>query len=474
MQIVHTVVLFAIVLGILVLIHELGHFVMAKLCKVKVEIFSIGFGPRIVGFRVGDTDYRISALPLGGYVKMFGDNPGERPRDRETLDILGIDINAPGEFNGRPRWQRVLIALSGLFANFILSFFLLFFVAHYHYEVPAYLSGPAVVDYVPQSSTLAHAGMSAGDTIVKFAQDTNPDWERVINDCLLNLNSDVPITFDHHGQLHSGVLHVISSGNTSVTADPLDLTAMGIIPAEQPGPISVTEVDGGTPADRAGLTAGDLIEAVDNFQPHSVPALLAYLRDRNGAPVVLDIYRNGQTLTLHAQPEQMSVPNAATQYRLGFQYKSPPVQVQRLPIGRAIVQSAKDNWDSSTLVLRIIQGLFTRHVSVKTVSGPVGIAQQIELVSQQGIWPLVGFMAMISIQPGHLQLAAHPHPRWRNDPVPADRIHHPPRRQRSPQGTHLPGRLRLHHPARGLCFLQRHHPHAPLIQMRFYILNVSS
>src|SRR5580658_2728223 len=130
MHIVHTIVLFAIVLGIMVLIHELGHFIMAKLCKVKVETFSIGFGPRIVGFKYGDTDYRISALPLGGYVKMFGEMPGERP----AMDVLGVDIASAGEFYGRPRWQRVLIALAGPFANFILSFFLLVFVAHYHHE----------------------------------------------------------------------------------------------------------------------------------------------------------------------------------------------------------------------------------------------------------------------------------------------------------------------------------------------------
>src|ERR1700722_7823488 len=114
MHIVHTLVLFAIVLGILVLIHELGHFIMAKLCGVKVEVFSIGFGPRIVGYRHRDTDYRISALPLGGVGKMFGEMPGERP----AMDVLGVDIASAGEFNGRPRWQRVLIALAGPFANF--------------------------------------------------------------------------------------------------------------------------------------------------------------------------------------------------------------------------------------------------------------------------------------------------------------------------------------------------------------------
>src|ERR1700754_5329523 len=97
-----------IVLGIMVLVHEFGHFAMAKLFRVKVETFSIGFGKRLFGFRRGDTDYRLSLLPLGGYVKMSGDNPGEAPTD-------------PGDFNAHPRWQRMLVALAGPFANFILA-----------------------------------------------------------------------------------------------------------------------------------------------------------------------------------------------------------------------------------------------------------------------------------------------------------------------------------------------------------------
>ena len=395
MHLLHAIVLFAIVLGIMVLVHELGHFLMGKLCGVRVDTFSIGFGPRLLGVKYGETDYRISALPLGGYVKFAGELPGTSDTS-QPLD--------PGEFNAHPRWQRVLIALAGPFANFILSFVLLTMVGLYHYQVPAYLSGPAVVDYVPQNSPTAKAGLSAGDTIVKFAEDNNPNWDQILNDCLLNLNRDVAFSFSHQGQVLSGTLHVIPSGNNSLNSDPLDMAAMGLIPQEQTTPLGVAEVDAGTPADRAGLKAGDLIVTVDNFAPHSVTALLAYLRDRNGAPAVLKVSRNGQEVTLFAQPQQIPVPGGTMQYRLGFLYPPAPVAIKRLPLAEAVQQSIKDNLQSSTMVFRILKGMFTRHVAVSSLSGPVGMAQQIDLASRYGFWVLLGLMSMISLQLGIFNL----------------------------------------------------------------------
>src|SRR2546430_6966422 len=137
MQVVLTNILaVAFVLGIMVLVHEFGHFAVAKLCGIRVEVFSIGFGKRLFGFRRGDTDYRISLLPLGGYVKMSGDNPGEAPTD-------------PGDFNAHPRWQRILVALAGPFANFILAIALMTGVSMLHNEVQEYISSPALTDYIP-------------------------------------------------------------------------------------------------------------------------------------------------------------------------------------------------------------------------------------------------------------------------------------------------------------------------------------
>jgi regulator of sigma E protease len=403
MHIVHTLVLFAIVLGILVLIHELGHFIMAKLCRVKVEIFSIGFGPRIVGFRYGDTDYRISALPLGGYVKMFGDTPGEKPRDQETLDILGVDIASPGEFNGRPRWQRVLIALSGPFANFILSFFLLFFVAHYHHEVQQYRIGPAIVDYVPLNTSAARAGLRSGDTIVSFNGTVNPTWDQILYEAALNLNRSVPMSFRHGGAVTAGSVQIGPMDETGQIG-PETLSETGLIPREQTGPLGVQEVSVDTPAARAGMKDGDKIVQIDQVFPHSLNTMHYYLRDNAGAPSVLNILRNGQMFTFTIVPQRIDGAPSYAQWQIGFLPASTPIEVQHLPLGKSIAQSAKDNYESSTLVLRIIKGIFTRRVSVKAMSGPVGIAQQIEYASEQGTWPLVEFMALISIQLGIFNL----------------------------------------------------------------------
>src|ERR1700712_2680160 len=135
-----------LVLGLMVLVHEFGHFAVAKLCRVRVEAFAIGFGKKLVGFRRGGTDYQINMLPLGGYVKMAGEIPGENVS------------NDPGELNNHPRWQRILIALAGPIANFILAFLLMTGAFMLHNEVNEYMSGPAVTDYISPSSPVAKTG----------------------------------------------------------------------------------------------------------------------------------------------------------------------------------------------------------------------------------------------------------------------------------------------------------------------------
>ncbi|MGC2509808.1 MAG: site-2 protease family protein, partial [Acidobacteriaceae bacterium] len=157
-----------IVLGVLVLVHEFGHFAVAKFFGVRVETFSIGFGTRLFGFRRGDTDYRISLVPLGGYVKMAGELGGDG-----TIPVSGANASAtttrdPGDLNSKPRWQRVLIACAGPFANFVLAILLMTAVYIGHNEVANYLSSPAVVDYVVPNSAAAKAGLQQGDRILRF------------------------------------------------------------------------------------------------------------------------------------------------------------------------------------------------------------------------------------------------------------------------------------------------------------------
>jgi regulator of sigma E protease len=380
---------FGIVLGIMVLVHEFGHFAVAKMCGVRVETFSIGFGPRLFGWRRGDTDYRLSLLPLGGYVKMSGDVPGELP----TGD--------PGEFNSHPRWQRVLIALAGPVANFLLSFFLLIVVGMCHHEVQQYLNSPAVVDYVPRNTPAAQAGLSSGDTITDFNHQANPTWMQIIEDCVLNLHRSLPITFTHHGQPQTASLLIDTTSTDDFTPD--SMPEIGLIPEMQTTPITVMSVEGNTPAARAGFQAGDQLVQIDSFKPHSVPALLAYMQDRNGAPAAVTLLRHGQPVHVVMSPEKLPSGDEIA-FRLGFAPAPPPVDIQHLSLPAAIVQSSRDNLDDSTLILRVLKGMFTRHVSVRSLSGPVGIAQQIDIAVQLGFWTLMRLMSEISLNLGIFNL----------------------------------------------------------------------
>src|SRR6201994_1598799 len=170
-----------IVLGIMVLVHEFGHFAMAKLFRVKVEVFSIGFGKRLFGFRRGDTDYRLSLLPLGGYVKMSGESPGE------------ASTGDPAEFNAHPRWQRILIGLAGPVSNFLLALFLMTGFYMMHNEVEAFRSEAANIDFVSEHTAAANAGLKAGDLITRFDSVVNPTWEQVNLRAALNVGQTIPV-----------------------------------------------------------------------------------------------------------------------------------------------------------------------------------------------------------------------------------------------------------------------------------------
>src|SRR6478736_613797 len=209
-----SVVAFIFVLGILVFVHEFGHYAVAKLFKVRVEVFSLGFGKRLFGFKRGDTDYRISLLPLGGYVKMAGENPMEA----RTGD--------PGEFMSHPRWQRFLVAIAGPAMNIILAVAVLTGVFMFRHEYPAYLDKPAVLGWVMDDSLAQKAGFQVDDKIVAVQGKQNPTWDDV---------GDI-------------------------------LGEWGLIPA---GPAIVSRVEPGAPADKAGIKSGDEIIAVNRIKVQS-------------------------------------------------------------------------------------------------------------------------------------------------------------------------------------------------------------
>lgn len=388
-----TVIELLIVLGIMVLVHEFGHFAVAKLCGIRVEVFSIGFGKRLFGFKRGDTDYQIAAIPLGGYVKMSGDTPGETPS------------GDPGEFNAHPRWQRILVALAGPIANFILALGLMTGVSMFHNEVQEFLDGPAVTDYILSKGPAAKTGIHSGDRIVHYDTVENPTWEDVFNRSLLNLNQTVPFSFVHDGQRTDNKLLVESKGGP----DDFTMDQIGLVAKMQDTPVQVSSLEATMPAARAGIQANDKILSIDGLPLHSVTSLLAYLQDQAGKPASLVVQRstaNGttETHTIQVTPELADTATGKG-YRLGFVAVLPPVRVERLPLGKAMVASWQFNKKNSLLIVEVIKRLFTRQVSVKSLQSPIGIGQQIHQAAQMPGWtPLIGTMSLISINLGILNL----------------------------------------------------------------------
>jgi regulator of sigma E protease len=383
-----TIIQLGIVLGIMVLVHEFGHFAVAKLCGIRVETFSIGFGKRLIGFRRGDTDYRLSLLPLGGYVKMSGDNPGEAPTD-------------PGDFNAHPRWQRILVALAGPFANFILALGLMTGVSMLHNEVQEYISGPALTDYIPVNTAASRTGIHSGDLIVHYDTVENPTWDQVAIRSLLNINQNVAFSYLHDGQRVNTKLFVEAKEG----ADNFSLDRLGLIPKMQNAPVQVDSLEPNMPAARAGLKSGDQIATIDGLQLHSVPALLSYLQDQAGKPASLTVLRNGLTLPIQITPQLAEVGDGTKDYRLGFRPVQPPVKVERLPFGKAVAASWDYNKKGSMLIVEVLKRMFTRQVSVRSLSGPIGIGQQIHQAAAMPGWmPIIGLMAYISLNLGIFNL----------------------------------------------------------------------
>jgi regulator of sigma E protease len=377
-----TIIQLLLVLGLMVLVHEFGHFVVAKLCGVRVETFAIGFGTRVVGFRRGETDYQINALPLGGYVKMAGEIPGEEAS------------NDPGELNNHPRWQRMLIAVAGPVSNFLLAFVLMTCAYMLHNEVDEFRSGTAVTDYISPGSPVAKTGIQSGDTIVRFDNVNNPTWDDVFQHSALNLNQSVPFSFMHNGQRADTSFFVAS---TATTPDDFSPDTLGFVPKMQAMPVKVAALLPDSPADRAGLRPGDEIVSIDALQIHSVPALLAYMQDQKGKLAVLRVLRDGRMFAVGVTPELTDVEDVKA-YRLGFQPVSPPVKVEQLSFSKSVAAAWVFTGKSSLLIVNVIKGMFERHISVRSLAGPIGIGQIVHEAAQMPGWmPLIGTMASISI-----------------------------------------------------------------------------
>jgi regulator of sigma E protease len=382
---------FIVLIGIMVVVHEFGHFAVAKLCGVRVESFSVGFGPRLFGIKRGDTDYKVCLLPLGGYVKMTGENPGEEQH-----------LEDPGAFSAHPRWQRMLIGVAGPASNFILAFVLMVIYFGWINEVPNIKT--AVLEWVTPNSAADQAGLQAGDVFRQIGNSKDPDVETIVDLVRDNSDQTLPLVVERKGQTIQTSLHI--PGKAAKTAGELNPT--GLFFQYVQGPIGVDQTVTGSPADQAGLKSGDSIVAVDGHAFHTVEPLLDYLQQGAGKPVTLTISRNGII-----QPPAIVHPSVQDgQWRLGFMPSAiadPPMHQRPMPFGQAAGEARDFCAENSLLIVDVLKKLVTRQASVKQLAGPVGIAHAAGQAAETKYWaPKFGLAAGISLNLGILNLLPFP------------------------------------------------------------------
>jgi regulator of sigma E protease len=383
LSILHTIFDMGIVLGFMILIHEFGHYAAAKYFGVRVEVFSIGFGKRLLGFKRGDTDYRISAIPLGGYVKMSGENP----MDDRTGD--------PGEFLSHPRWQRFIVALAGPAMNIMLAVALLTGVYMVHYEYPADLDEAAVVGWVNPNTPAEKAGIQRGDKIVEVDGIKNPDWEQVHIKDALSPNQPLKFSIERNGQIIEETLVPEPIG-------PNQYGDIGWVPQEPNA--ALTLVEPGMPAAKAGIKVGDEIVSANGQNIPHLGALIQMLNQTKDQPLNLVVLRKGQQLSFTVKPT-LDAGNAGQgpAYRIGI--ASLPTKVVKLNFADAMRRSLADNKRSSFLILELLQKMAQRKVSMRQVDGPIGIGSAVGAAAREEGWsPLFLISAAISLNLGIMNL----------------------------------------------------------------------
>src|SRR5258708_2623107 len=372
-----------LVLGVLVFIHELGHYMVAKWCGVRVEVFSLGFGKRLFGFRRGDTDYRVSLLPVGGYVKMAG----ESPLENRTGD--------PGEFTSHPRWQRFLIAVAGLAMNFIFTIVIFTCLFMLRNDGPVYLDQPGVIGYVLDNSSAEKSGLQTGDKVTRIQDINNPTWQEVIFKVMLSPNQPLDITVQHGKDLVNKTV-VPQTGSRDPLGD------MGWLPEAK---VVVKGVEPTMPAAKSGIQDGDEIVAMNDVPVRSNIGAILSLQKNKEAPIQIAVLRNNQEMRFTLTPTAVDDPQnpGKKRYRIGVALPD-LTRPDPLPFGHAVSKSLDEARANSMLVFDLFGKLFKGKVSINVLESPLGIARDSGEAARQGAPSFLLLMAMLSLQLGIINL----------------------------------------------------------------------
>lgn len=379
-----TLLAFLFVLGVLVFIHELGHFMLARYNGVKVHTFSLGFGPKILKFQRGDTEYCISIIPLGGYVKMAGENPDD-PR-----------TGADDEFMSKSKWQRFQILIAGPAMNLILAVVLLAVVLMQGANVLAYLDRPATVGLVQPGSPAERAGILPGDVLTRFGTAEINTWEQLEMAVASRPEREVDVVVIRNGSEQRLKARPDLTNLELRSGTKFEVGTLGVLPDVYP---RVTAFVPGKPAEASGLKVGDEIRAIDGERMAVYSQVLQTLSKKPGdQPIVFTVRRDGVDQTVSVTPYR-----EGERTLIGMYGADETVAYTPSPI-EAIGMSFDRNWEMAGQILGTLRDLVTGEASPKQLMGPVGIAQLSGESAQQGWISLLMLMAGISLNLGLLNL----------------------------------------------------------------------
>jgi regulator of sigma E protease len=366
---------FVPVLGIIIFVHEFGHLLVAKAFGMRVFVFSFGFGKRLAGFKWGDTDCRLSAVPLGGYVKLEGE-----PDDRVSEDTSAVTVGDGNDFTSRPRWQRFLVYLAGPAMNAVLTIAVL--TGFYMFGLPDSNDQP-IVGAVDGGSPADRVGIAPGDAIVAVDGEATATWESAQYQIMVRPEREVTLRVRRGGEERD-----IKVRTEALTKEKIG--SIGVYPL-----VRVGQVVSGQPAEAAGVKLDDAILRIGDKAIRSFAEIPDVVGASQGKPLDFQLWRGGQILSLSVTPK-----DSGAGLRVGIGPK-----LTKLGTGGAVVQACRWTWDMTLQTLDIMKRLLTAQISPKAMMGPLGIAQASGEAAKSGRpGPLLFLVAILSLQVGIFNL----------------------------------------------------------------------
>lgn len=371
---------YLVLIGVMILVHELGHYWAARFFDVKIEAFSFGFGPRLFGFKKGETDFRFCAILFGGYVKMAGEQFGDMsdPGDQNVN-------NDPRNFLAKPRWQRMIISFAGPAINLVLAVALMTGLFTQHYlRIP--LPHSPIVGTVTPGGPAYQAGVREGDQVVQVDDIENPNWEDIVMKEIAGAHEPMRVVVKRNGEL----MHF--------TVTPAYDEKLG---AGQAGWMQESQVQvggylkGNDAAEKAGLQKGDILLSINGQPLRNASRLQETLEKTKGAPVQLTYSRNGAVHQVMLTPVQREI-EGQQRWMIGVLLEQ-PMEIVKLPLPQAFRESCRQNVQNAKLIFKVLEGIVERRMSPKSIEGPFRIAQMSGEAAREGPVEFTVLMAGVSL-----------------------------------------------------------------------------